>query len=257
MRNFHMRFFFFLTFGLLLLAPAIVYNQVVEVIPVFLRLHDDVTITFDASEGNGALIGVSPVYVHTGLITSESTSGSDWKHVQGNWGTADPKVLMTSIGNNLHTISFNIYDFYNVNPGEIVYSLAFVFRNANGSIVGRATDGADIFYPVYPDNGDFLSVLLSPQTTSLALLLNDVIEIKGATSQNADLYLIDNDDTIATTFGNLLEFSLTATVPGNHDVRFVAVRNPDTLVQSFFYTVISGVTVEDPPAGREDGLTII
>src|SRR5688572_3735726 len=94
--------------------------QVVRINPVFPRVDDDVTITFDATEGNGALTGISPVYAHTGVITSASTSGTDWKHVQGNWGTPDPKVLMTPLGNNLHSISFNIRDFYGIPAGEEV-----------------------------------------------------------------------------------------------------------------------------------------
>ena len=61
-------------------------GQVVEVQPVFPKVNDDVTITFNAAEGNGALFGVTPVYAHTGLITSESQAPGDWKHVQGNWG---------------------------------------------------------------------------------------------------------------------------------------------------------------------------
>ena len=231
-------------------------GQVVEVQPVFPKVNDDVTITFNAAEGNGALFGVTPVYAHTGLITSESQAPGDWKHVQGNWGTADPKVLMTSIGNNKHTISYNIHDFYGVNDGEVVEELAFVFRNANGSIVGRAGDGADIFYPVYPDNVDFLSILLSPQQSSLALFENEVLLIKGATSQDADLYFVDNEDTIATTFGNYLEYNLTINEPGNHDVQFIAIQGADTLVESFFYTVIINVMVENPPAGREPGITV-
>ncbi|MEL6654110.1 MAG: hypothetical protein AAFQ87_25220, partial [Bacteroidota bacterium] len=36
--------------------------QVVSVDPIFPTVEDTVTITFDASEGNGELLGVSPVY---------------------------------------------------------------------------------------------------------------------------------------------------------------------------------------------------
>lgn len=231
--------------------------QVVEVKPVFPKVHDDVTITYNAAEGNGALLGVVPVYAHTGLITSASNNPNDWKHVQGNWGTADAKVLMQSIGGNKHTISYNIYNFYGVNAGEQVESLAFVFRNTNGSIVGRAADGADIFYPVYPDDVEFLSVLLTPQQGSLALFAGEVLPIKGATSQDADLYIIDNEDTLATVFGDEIDYNLTVTDPGNHDVRFVGVKGTDTLTESFFYTVIVNVEIEDPPVGREYGLTML
>lgn len=233
------------------------YAQVIEVIPVFPKVSDDVTIIFNATEGNGALTGISPVYAHAGLITSESQTPTDWKHVQGVWGTPDSKVLMTSLGNNKHSISYNIKDFYGISDGEEVESMAFVFRNANGSVVGRSVDGSDIYYPIYPDDVDFQSVLLTPEAASLALFQSEVLSIKGATSQDADLYLIDNEDTLSTSFGSYLEYNLTVTEAGNHTVQFVAVRGADTLVQSFFYTVILNVVVEDPPAGREDGLTII
>lgn len=250
-------------FGLLLflLGFALPYislqAQVIEVTPVFPKVSDNVTITFNATEGNGALTGISPVYAHAGLITSESQNPSDWKHVQGTWGTPDPKVLMTSLGNNRHSISYNIKDFYGVNDGETVESLAFVFRNATGSVVGRATDGSDIFYPVYPDDVAFQSVLLSPESPSLALFQNEVLYIKGATSQDADLYLLDNQNYLYHTYGNLIEFNLNVQEPGNHEVCFIAIRGTDTLTQCFNYTVIVNVQQEDPPAGREYGLTIL
>src|SRR6187551_1626606 len=161
-----------LSLVLFVISSTSTIAQVIEVIPVFPKVNDDVTIIFNATQGNGALTGVAPVYAHAGLITSESTNPSDWKYVQGTWGTADPKVLMTSLGNNKHSISYNIKDFYGVGDGETVESLAFVFRNASGSIVGRATDGSDIFYPVYPDDVEFQSVLLTPTETSLALFEN-------------------------------------------------------------------------------------
>ena len=117
----------------ILLPSSSLIAQVVEVIPVFPKVTDNVTIIFNAAEGNGALAGVAPVYAHAGLITSASTNPSDWKHVQGNWGTPDPKVLMTSLGNNLHSISYNIKDFYGVDESEEVESLAFVLEMRAGA----------------------------------------------------------------------------------------------------------------------------
>ncbi len=245
------------TLTLIVFCTSSISGQVVEVIPVFPKVTDDVTIIFNAAQGNGALTGISPVYAHTGLITSASTSPTDWKYVQGVWGTPDPKVLMTYLGNNKHSISYNIKDFYGVPEGEEVESLAFVFRNANGSIVGRGTDGGDIFYPVYPADVAFQSVILAPQEASLALFENETLLIKGATSQDADLYIFDNGSALYHTYGDLIEFNLTVHEAGNHEVCFQAIRSGDTLTQCFFYTVILNIDVEDPPPGREDGLTII
>ena len=63
----------------------------VTLIPTFVTQDDSVTIRFDATQGNGALAGIVPVYMHTGVITSQSTSPTNWQRVQGNWGNHDPK----------------------------------------------------------------------------------------------------------------------------------------------------------------------
>lgn len=252
------KFIYSLLFVLWILLPSSsLFSQVVEVLPVFPKVTDNVTITFNATEGNGALTGISPVYAHAGLITSASTNPSDWKYVQGTWGTPDPKVLMTNLGNNKHSISYNIKDFYGVPEGEEVESLAFVFRNATGSAVGRASDGGDIFYPIYPADVAFQSLLLSPQEASLALFENEVLPVKGATSQDADLYIKDNGVTIYHTYGNLIEYNITVQGTGNHEICFEAIRSTDTLTQCFNYSVILNVIVEDPPIALEDGLTIL
>ena len=86
------------------LLPLNALAQILSVTPAFPSQNDTVTIIYDATEGNGALTGVVPVYAHAGLITNQSTSPTDWKHVQGNWGTTDASVLMTNLGNNLHKI---------------------------------------------------------------------------------------------------------------------------------------------------------
>ena len=91
--------------GSLLIATGVQAQVTVD--PAFPTADDNVVITFDASGGNGALVGVSPIYAHTGVITSNSTTGNDWKYVQGNWGIDDASVLMNSQGGDIHTISFN------------------------------------------------------------------------------------------------------------------------------------------------------
>ncbi|MFM7636453.1 MAG: hypothetical protein ACKO5W_01130, partial [Crocinitomicaceae bacterium] len=72
--------------------------QVLTVNPAFPTVNDVVTITYDATLGNAALINQNQIYCHTGLITTTSTSPTNWQYVQGTWGTADPNVAMTNIG---------------------------------------------------------------------------------------------------------------------------------------------------------------
>lgn len=86
--------------------------QILTVTPAFPTQNDTVTVLYNAAEGNGALVGVSPVYAHAGLITSASTSPTNWQFVQGSWGQPTAKVLMTNLGNNRHEIRYHIPSFY-------------------------------------------------------------------------------------------------------------------------------------------------
>jgi hypothetical protein len=160
--------------------------------PAFPSVDDNVTITYDAAQGNAALTGINPVYVHVGLITNQSTSSSDWKLVATTWGTANAASTMTNAGTNLWTKTFNIRTFFNVPANVTVLKLAFVFRNGNGSIVGRATDGADIFYDVYPANGPLQTRWVLPTAPSLLLKTGDKIPLSAAASKSGDLTFYDN-----------------------------------------------------------------
>ena len=104
-----------------------------------------VTIVFDATKGNGGMIGATKCYAHTGLITAASTSDSDWKNVIGTWrGTTQPQL--TSLGNNKWQLDIpNIFTFYGVPETTDIKKLAFVFHDGpGGNKEGKSTSG-DIF----------------------------------------------------------------------------------------------------------------
>ncbi len=114
---------------------------------------DTVTVTFDATQGDRGLLDCDcDVYLHTGLITSASTSGSDWMFVPTVWGEVDDAWRMTPVGPNVYAIDIDIRGFYGFPAGTTVESLAFVFRDANGSRAGRADSGTDIFVPLSPSS---------------------------------------------------------------------------------------------------------
>ena len=151
--------------GLLFISivASAINGQVISTEPAFPSQLDDVTIYFDATKGNGELAGFSgDIFAHSGVITNQSNSPSDWKHVQGQWGVAFPKTKMTAEGNDIYTLSFNIEDFYAIETGETVESLAFVFRNTDGSLVGRDGDGSDIYTPVFPSDKGLQATINSP-----------------------------------------------------------------------------------------------
>ena len=233
------------------------FSQILDVSPAFPTSADVVTVVYDASEGNAALVGVGPVYCHAGLITSASTSPSNWLYVQGVWGTADPNVLMTSLGNNKHSITINIPQFYGFPNGTNVLKLAFVFRNAAGTIVGRSSDGSDIYYDVYPSNAGLLAAIFSPGSSSL-LDLGQTLSIQTEANSNCTLSLYDNG-TLLSTLSNatILNYSLTATLPGNHCVKLIASNGASTVSDSVYYTVNPTINYQNPPNGMKNGINYL
>jgi len=104
-----------------------------------------VIITFDPTAGNGGMASAKKCYAHTGLITSESKSSSDWKNVIGSWrGTTQPQLTATSDGKWQLTIP-NLYTFYGVPTTTEIIAIALVFHDGpGGSLEGKTTSGGDI-----------------------------------------------------------------------------------------------------------------
>ena len=63
---------------LLLLSVFSLNAQILQITPAFPTQTDVVTIVYDASAGNGALVGNATIYAHAGLITTASVSPTDW-----------------------------------------------------------------------------------------------------------------------------------------------------------------------------------
>ncbi len=230
----------------------------VSCLPVFPNADDQVTITYDATQGNGALIGTSPVWAHLGVITNLSQSPSDWKYVATTWAVNNTAAQMTSAGTNLWTKTFNISTFFSVPGNESVLKLAFVFRNAAGTTVGRAADGGDIFYEVYPQNAPLQTLLLTPTAPLFLANIGQPIPVKAASSAPANLKLLDNGTQIATASNaELLQHTLNVSASGVHKVEFIATTATDADTSAFTYLVPGSVVSQDPPAGTVWGITYL
>lgn len=249
-------------FGLLTAALTLLFFNAgfaqVTCLPVFPNATDNVTITFDATQGNGALAGVSPVWGHFGVITNLSQSSSDWKHVTTVWGTNNAAAQMTNVGPNLWQKTFNINTFFNIPANETVLELAFVFRNGSGSIVGRASGGGDIFYEVYPENLPLQTLILTPNNSTFLSNIGQQVPVEAAASEPANLTLFDNGTQIASAANaELLQHTLNVTSSGFHQVLFVATTANATDTSSFTYLVPGNVVSEDPPAGTKWGINYL
>ncbi len=242
---------------LLAFLPNFLFAQVIWTEPPFPTQLDDVTVYYDATQGNGALAGFTgDVYAHAGVITSESNSGTDWKHVVGDWGTADDRVLMTREGADLYSISYNIEEFYGIPPGEEVLQLAFVFRNVNGTIVGRDTDGSDIFTDVYPVSDQLFISLISPASAEgVAITAGDSFRIQAQTNMPARITVHENGELIFQDSAEIIDFFVTPGITGIGEIEIVAIHELDTAALSFPYFVVGSLAPADPPTVIVDGLT--
>jgi len=242
-------------FSLLFIAlffSQISLAQIVTTDPLFPTANGIVTITYDATQGTGALAGVTPVYIHTGVITDVSAA-NEWRYVVGNWGVADPTLEMVDIGNDLHQLTFQIRDYYGVPDSEEVLEMAFVFRNADGTLEGKTENGMDIFVPVYPDNSFNVS-FINPSAIDFFVNPNEIISISATASSAASMSLFIDDILIFQAAGTTLTYDLQAGTSGTHEVRVVAEADGVTSEDIFTYTVNPNVNIEEVPADAELGL---
>lgn len=230
-------------------------SQVIRVSPAFCIAEDTVTIVYNAAEGNKGLINATPpVYAHTGVITSNSSNGNDWRYVIGNWGTADARVLMTDLGNQLYQIKFPIRKFYNVPAGEKILKMAFVFRNTNGSLVGRDVGGGDIFYPVYENTGQLLGQRILPVNDYIFIKKDSSFRVHYECSKTAKIQVYKNGELIDSVAGKTYERLLVADQSGQFDVDIICTDGINRLVSSFRYFVNLQTTVSEPPPSTEPGI---
>ena len=233
------------------------YNsQIIEITPPFPTVNDIITVNYDAKEGNAGLIGISPVYTHTGIVTQSGLPNS-WSNVQGNWGQADPNVLMTDIGNDIHQITIDIDQFYNINPGTNVAKLAFVFRNEDGSLEGKTANLQDIFYPIYPINGGFQAAIFNPSTHQI-VNLNDTLNIKAYSNDSSSLRLFENGNLIFSQNNTtVIEHNHVINNYGDYEITMIANAGNDTIYDTVNYTVIPPLNFVNAPLGIMDGINYI
>ncbi len=225
--------------------------------PFFPTQNDSVDIFYDATAGNAALSGVAPVWAHMGVITSASTSGTDWKYVQTGWAVNDAKAKMDMVAPNLWKKRIHIQSFFGIPAGETALKLAFVFRNASGSTVGRAADGSDIFYDLAANDGTLKTKFLAP--TSQAFLVNSgsSVVVRGVASEKCQLSLFQNGVLIASaTSDDELNFTA-ANITATATFEFEAKNATQTSVSTFSVIVPATISPENPPAGTQPGLTVL
>ena len=202
--------------------------QIITVDPLFPTPDDTVTITFDATQGNAGLVGVDQVYAHTGVITELSNPGQ-WRYVVGNWGTDDPRVRMTNIGDNKHQLTFHMRSFYGVPVNERILEMAFVFRNVDGSREGKTENGGDIFTPVFEGDEGLIAFFESSPPFGGIVEVGTEYEVVVGASSDAVIELSVNDSIVAVDTGTQLRFDYEFLEAGDYVFSFRAYDDVDTV----------------------------
>ena len=123
--------------------------------PIPVGYTGEVTITYDATKGNGALASATAIYAHTGLITAASANTGDWKNVIGTWGSTSQPALTKNADGKWELVIPNIYTFYGVPESTDIKALAFVFHNGKGnsSTAGKTSSNGDILVYLGEETG--------------------------------------------------------------------------------------------------------
>lgn len=238
----------------LIAGSSTIYAQIITTNPAFPTANDQVVITYDATQGNAALVGVAPpIYAHAGVITNLSTSSTDWRYVIAGWGENTAKAELTPLGNNKYslTIGPSIKAFYGVPDGETILQLAFVFRNASGSIAGKTATNGDIFTDVY-EGGLNLNIDY-PESGTLSEV-GGTINFK-ADANNANVIDFYMDGTLVSSSTTIpYTGSVMLTTPGLHWLKFTASDQTGEISDSVWVYARGSVPVAALPAGMKLGI---
>ena len=210
---------------------------------------------YDATQGNASMRDVEECYAHTGVITTESTSDSNWKHAPI-WLDNSDKYKMEKVSENLWKLEITggLKAYYELEDDEVVTKLAFVFRDAKGENQGKTAGGSDILYELVED-GVPAAKITNPTDGSL-LSINQKINVKGETSIKGSLTLKINEETVATQKdANSISHELDLTEAGNQDVVLLLTEEDKVIVSdtiSFF--VATPVTEKQVPEEYKEGI---
>jgi glycosidase len=237
-------------FGFIGFADA----QIVTTTPTNPTDSEEITLVYDATQGNGGLVGATSIYIHTGVILS-SQIGTDWTNVVGTWGQDNGVGRMTSLGSNKWQIKINPRTYYgNIPADRRIFRLAMVFRNADGSREGK-NNGADIFVDLRPTGLGLTFKNPIPSANPLFLSQGENIALEAEISQPANVSIFLNATQIST-LNNVttINQTLIPTAIGGGIIRIVTTAGTQTLNDTIRYVLNPPIVTEALPAGVQDGI---
>mgnify|MGYP001193123180 CR=1 FL=1 len=179
-------------------------NSAVSVTPSNPTDNVPVTITFNAS--GTALAGVTKVYLHSGVSSTES-SPTTFNHTIGHWGQDDGIGLMTNTGGNTWSISITagLRSYYNVPSEKDIFGINFLFRSADGTLK-EDNNGSNFFNTVNP--GNYFKII-SPANNPQFSQVGSTLSIDATTPISPAIWTLDQIDPLN---GNLIQNLVTGNI---------------------------------------------
>jgi hypothetical protein len=254
-------------FILAILCFSGVSAQLLSTVPAFPSDTGTVTITVDCSLGNQGLVnyGDTGVYAYIGLITSASTSSSDWRYVPFVWGVSTPAATTTSLGNNKYAFTIrNIRAYFGVPAAETIYKVAILFENAGGALAQRNADGSDMYVSVYTPAlaGQFEQPPYQPTYTPVPQTINeavgDTLPVTFITNKPANVQLYLNGAQVASGAStDSLQAALPITTAGSQQVIATASDGTTGIADTISFFVSGATHIAPLPAGANEGINYL
>ena len=246
------------------------YAQLLKTTPEFVQDNNsNIDIVCDANYGNKAILNYSPtadMYVHIGVITSFSTSGSDWKYVKYQWNAPGTDRLCSYLGSNKwkFTITGGLRTFFGItNASEKILKVAVLFRNGTGATkqANADADASDMYIPVY-DNANYVRItdpFRQPTYVSIpepiTKVVGNTLSVSSVSSLSSDLKILFNGTSIGTAASST---SLTATTTiattGTQTIIAEALNAGVTVRDTLSFFIAGGNNVAALPAGLKQGI---
>jgi glycosidase len=229
----------------------------VTVSPVYFTGATPVTITYDATLGNGGLANYTgDVYIWTGAITDKSTNDGDWRYLAGtSYSSPAASEKMTNLGNHKYSITFTPNTYY---PGlgasgETLRKLAMIFRGTGGTPEGKGVGNSNIV--VSPG----VQVTITSPSSTVTAAAGTSVTVTATSNVAATLTLTLNGTQVAQQANTT---TLSASVPvsqqGLNTLVLTATDGTTTATATAYVLVPIPTTTAALPAGaKADGVTYL
>ncbi|MCB0650551.1 MAG: T9SS type A sorting domain-containing protein [Saprospiraceae bacterium] len=256
----------------LIFSLQIVQAQMVSLTPSGAGADELVTLTFDATEGNGELVGASKVYMHHGVVLG-GPDATDWNYVIGNWGQDDGVGEMTKVPGETDkweiTFSPTLRAYFGVPESQTIYRISCVFRSSDGSTKATTSPG-DYGWGTVASNLDIYVNLnannyigLSAPTGDLTFINsgeNVAIEAFASSNVSSMKIFIDEgsgyEEKASVTSGTSIAYSYVSTATVDINIKVTATVNGEDLevIKPYQVVVITDPVVEELPEGMVSGI---